>query len=82
MPLILDLPPPPRLLQEAVTVPAAVTVHAAVTGERVPVRGVPAGRSWDALARRPAAGPGTPGTDLVEEWGLQSFPASDPPSNW
>lgn len=20
--------------------------------------------------------------DIVEEWGLQSFPASDPPSNW
>jgi hypothetical protein len=21
-------------------------------------------------------------TDIVEEWGLQSFPASDPPMNW
>ena len=21
-------------------------------------------------------------TDIVEEWGVQSFPASDPPSNW
>ena len=20
--------------------------------------------------------------DLVDEWGIQSFPASDPPSNW
>jgi hypothetical protein len=20
--------------------------------------------------------------DVVEEWGLQSFPASDPPANW
>ena len=20
--------------------------------------------------------------DIVEEWGMQSFPASDPPSNW
>lgn len=23
-----------------------------------------------------------PGPDVVEEWGLQSFPASDPPANW
>jgi hypothetical protein len=33
--------------------------------------------------------PPTPGAeqgrrliDIVEEWGLQSFPASDPPANW
>jgi hypothetical protein len=23
-----------------------------------------------------------PTTDIVEEWGMQSFPASDPPMNW
>jgi hypothetical protein len=22
------------------------------------------------------------GCDIVQEWGLQSFPASDPPANW
>jgi hypothetical protein len=28
------------------------------------------------------AGRGRPLSDIVEEWGIQSFPASDPPANW
>lgn len=31
----------------------------------------------------PAPEPPTPAPwDIVDEWGDQSFPASDPPSNW
>jgi hypothetical protein len=29
-------------------------------------------------AVRPAAGP----IDIVDQWGMHSFPASDPPANW
>jgi len=28
------------------------------------------------------AGPEKPVEDIVHVWGMQSFPASDPPSNW
>jgi hypothetical protein len=41
---------------------------------------------WPRLAR-PSWEPAVTGTelpvwDIVDEWGVQSFPASDPPANW
>ena len=40
-------------------------------------RSTPAVQALPAV--RPAAGPET---DIVDQWGMQSFPASDPPANW
>jgi hypothetical protein len=34
------------------------------------------------LARPVTASPDGTGEDIVDEWGMQSFPASDPPANW
>jgi len=41
-------------------------------------------RDVDGLVPRQVreARPTTPPIDVVEEWGMQSFPASDPPMNW
>jgi hypothetical protein len=51
----------------------AVLIRAPRPAEAEPVRMSPVG-AVAATAHFP--------TDIVEEWGVQSFPASDPPSNW
>jgi hypothetical protein len=43
------------------------------------VRPAPHPASADTVEQIP---PPVVGIDIVEEWGLQSFPASDPPANW
>jgi hypothetical protein len=52
-----------------------------VKGKGVPRTGRRPSRSLGAAVTgvpRPPA----PVTDIVEEWGRHSFPASDPPANW
>lgn len=67
--------------------------HAVIHGARCPVAVVggpqptgdtdPDARSRAATSSdRPHAGIESPALDLVETWGLDSFPASDPPANW
>lgn len=71
--MTLALTPPPSLSSPRVTM--------------TPARSSAIGRPVDRADTSPAAPPATvesapPARDVVEEWGIQSFPASDPPSNW
>ena len=67
----------------------AVLVHAAQPEAPSPapsrarrVAAAPARARLDVLVhvRRPV--PDLPLDDIVDQWGQQSFPASDPPANW
>lgn len=57
---------------------ATVEIRAAAVGTHSRTR-----TDVDRLPERAGeADPTDPFIDIVEEWGLQSFPASDPPTNW
>ena len=64
--------------------------HAVIHGAHCPVAVIgPSQRPRSDVAAGPGLAPGTPAgaglsppLDLVETWGLGSFPASDPPANW
>ena len=74
MPLTLSDSPRVRSRQAA-----TIELHAAAAGtlsrNRTNVDGLVPGRVGRTRPTKPS-------TDIVEEWGMQSFPASDPPMNW
>src|SRR4051812_27274374 len=51
---------------------SATTARTVQTVEPAPARRDDVGR----------AAPSSPPIDIVDQWGMQSFPASDPPANW
>ena len=74
MPLTLSDSPEVRSRRPATIEIKAAPVEAR-SRTRTDVDGLVPGRAGKTKATRPSI-------DIVEEWGMQSFPASDPPMNW
>jgi hypothetical protein len=74
VPLILSRNPDMKIPQVA-AIDFPSTVLEALGGDRT--------RHVVPIVRHPEEARSIPmPVDIVEEWGLQSFPASDPPANW
>jgi hypothetical protein len=67
----------------ALVLSTVVEIHGRVIDMAAPRVGDDGSRPR-AAERAPATGPSAHDVmpDIVEEWGRQSFPASDPPANW
>jgi hypothetical protein len=52
-------------------------VHAVFEGPFCPWPG-----ARESTSTKVSIGPDAAPWDMVDEWGVQSFPASDPPANW
>jgi hypothetical protein len=66
------------------TLTMTLTRPAELPSRPLPLRGtgVVEPRPEPASPVAPPFDPVAPPFDVVEEWGMASFPASDPPSNW
>jgi hypothetical protein len=72
----ITLSPDPQVkLSETATIGFLTTVLDALDGDRT-------SRVAPVVRHPEEAGPVPLRVDIVEEWGMQSFPASDPPANW